>query len=201
MAEPGIDTEALRETATDFQRLLRRLAEIAMSVTHHDANESDPGYVHEVVDMERRFRPVINAYTRTRAAAEIARLRTPAPVWRPSREDVARALQGPVGLVVREAVNIALNAPEGGTGWQSVRIEPLVDAVLALLPASPWRPINEAKPNVAYLLGWWDEWPTPIWRTDVNFARDTRGGWWHGAATHFTPIPAPPPATSTEALA
>lgn len=47
--------EPLREARTPRERLLRALADAAMSVTHHDAHEAEPGYIHEVEAMEKRF--------------------------------------------------------------------------------------------------------------------------------------------------
>lgn len=56
----------LEEPRSDFQRLIRELAEDAMSVTHHDAAESEPGYIHEVQAMERRFRKRLASFRRKR---------------------------------------------------------------------------------------------------------------------------------------
>lgn len=46
-----------------YATLLRRLAEAAMSVTHHDASDDEPGYRHEVQAMERRFRRIFSGMT------------------------------------------------------------------------------------------------------------------------------------------
>lgn len=56
------EVEPLREPKSDFQRLIRRLAEAAMQVTHHDAADHEPGYIHEVQAMERRFGPMLRGY-------------------------------------------------------------------------------------------------------------------------------------------
>lgn len=39
--------------------LVRRLAETAMSVTHHDAADYEPGYIHEVETMEQKFTTIL----------------------------------------------------------------------------------------------------------------------------------------------
>lgn len=52
----------LPEPKTPFQELVRRLAEVAMQVTHHDASETEAGYIHEVRLMERRFRVLLRSY-------------------------------------------------------------------------------------------------------------------------------------------
>lgn len=49
----------LREPKGKFQELIRRLAEVAMSVTHHDAAHHEPGYIHEVQSMERQFTNIL----------------------------------------------------------------------------------------------------------------------------------------------
>lgn len=46
--------------------------------------------------------------------------------------------------------------------------------------------------DTEYLLGWWETWPKLKWRQEVGQYRNTRGGWCHGQATHFQPLPAPP---------
>ena len=47
--------EPLADPVGKVATLVRALAEAAMSVTHHDAAETEPGYIHEVQSMERRF--------------------------------------------------------------------------------------------------------------------------------------------------
>jgi hypothetical protein len=49
----------LREPKGPFQQTIRRLADAAMSVTHHDAAAHEPGYIHEVQAMERRFSAIL----------------------------------------------------------------------------------------------------------------------------------------------
>ena len=60
------DRGKLKEPETKFRQLLRDLACAAMSVTHHDASDDEPGYRHEVEAMERRFRAILNHYRGTR---------------------------------------------------------------------------------------------------------------------------------------
>jgi hypothetical protein len=52
----------LPEPTTALGELLRSLADTAMSITHHDAADDEPGYRHEVEEMERRFSPLIRRY-------------------------------------------------------------------------------------------------------------------------------------------
>ncbi len=47
------------------------------------------------------------------------------------------------------------------------------------------------------LLAWWDEW-SEQWRIEANHAGSERGGWRHGRATHWMPLPAPPARESAE---
>jgi Protein of unknown function (DUF551) len=58
---------------------------------------------------------------------------------------------------------------------------------------SEWQPIETAPADVPLLLCWADG---EKWLFDVGEARNTRGGWSDGDATHWMPLPAPP-ATST----
>ena len=60
--------------------------------------------------------------------------------------------------------------------------------------AMQWRPIEEAPPNTLQLLGWLyvDPWDNSRWEEDIGVAQDTRGGWRHGHATHWMPLPQPP---------
>ncbi len=55
----GDDEVELCEPRNPFQQTIRRLAEEAMTVTHHDAAESEPGYMREVQQMERRFARIL----------------------------------------------------------------------------------------------------------------------------------------------
>ena len=68
----------LREPKGHFQETVRRLAEAAMSVTHHDANEAEIGYIHEVESMEAKFSAILRGFLtkRTRAGREALRGKT-----------------------------------------------------------------------------------------------------------------------------
>jgi hypothetical protein len=59
--------ERLSDPRTPLDFVVRELAEAAMSVTHHDCSEYDIEYVHEIQCMERRFRRIVTAYSRSRA--------------------------------------------------------------------------------------------------------------------------------------
>lgn len=56
-SEPICEPLAYPKTPRD--QLLRRLAEAAMAVTHHDAADTEPGYIHEVQSMEKRFSRIL----------------------------------------------------------------------------------------------------------------------------------------------
>jgi hypothetical protein len=60
----------LREPTSDFQELLRRLALQAMSVTHHDAADTEEGFVHEVEAMERAFRKTLRSFLARKATVK-----------------------------------------------------------------------------------------------------------------------------------
>lgn len=47
--------DTLREPKGFFQVTVRRLAEAAMSVTHHDIDYAEPEAIHEIQAMERLF--------------------------------------------------------------------------------------------------------------------------------------------------
>ncbi|GAA4322039.1 hypothetical protein GCM10023144_01700 [Pigmentiphaga soli] len=59
-----------------------------------------------------------------------------------------------------------------------------------------WMPIEEDAEvdcplDTPVLLAWWDEW-SGEWKIEANYAGSDRGGWRHGRATHWMPLPAPP---------
>lgn len=63
-------------------------------------------------------------------------------------------------------------------------------------PPDGWMLIEEDAPvNVPLdepvLLAWRDEW-TGKWQMEVNVAVSEYGGWRHGRATHWLPLPDPP---------
>ena len=65
MGDWGDETpRRLAEPKTKMGALVRRLAETAMSVTHHDAADYEPGYIHEVETMERRFTAILRGKLR-----------------------------------------------------------------------------------------------------------------------------------------
>ncbi len=60
----AVDRRAkLRVPKGALQQLVRQLAEVAMSVTHHDASETEIGYIYEVQAMERRFTNILRGKT------------------------------------------------------------------------------------------------------------------------------------------
>lgn len=60
-------TAVLREPKGAFQEIVRRLAEAAMSCTHHDAAADEPGYIHEVQSMERHFTNILRGKLKVRS--------------------------------------------------------------------------------------------------------------------------------------
>lgn len=59
---PPVEMGLLREPKGRFQEMVRRLADAAMSVTHHDASENEEGYIHEMQSMERLFTGILRGY-------------------------------------------------------------------------------------------------------------------------------------------
>jgi len=51
--------DELREPKGRFQENVRRLAEAAMSVTHHDINADAPEYISEMQSLERKFTAIL----------------------------------------------------------------------------------------------------------------------------------------------
>lgn len=69
---------------------------------------------------------------------------------------------------------------------------------IAAYERAMWRPIDEAPRNKMVLLAW-RNWRTTEWENEVNHASTGKrheSGYssisWHGEATHFRPLPAPP---------
>jgi len=58
-----------------------------------------------------------------------------------------------------------------------------------------WREITEedsAPLDVDILLGWYQEWPTREWKCSAGLYGSSKGGWIHGQATHWQPLPQGP---------
>lgn len=68
-------------------------------------------------------------------------------------------------------------SPQGDAGWMLIEEDAPIDVPL----------------DTAVLLAWWDDW-SEEWRIEANYAGSKRGGWRHGRATHWMPLPAPPAA-------
>lgn len=51
--------DTLRTPKGFFQETVRRLAEVSMSVTHHDISHNEPEAIHEIQVMERRFTNIL----------------------------------------------------------------------------------------------------------------------------------------------
>lgn len=59
--------ERLPEPITLLDEAVRQLSDIAISVTHHDIDPSEPEAIHEMLAMERRFRPVLQKFSAKKA--------------------------------------------------------------------------------------------------------------------------------------
>jgi hypothetical protein len=59
VADDPQDLLRLADPQNPFQQTVRLLAEAAMSVTCHDAAETEPGYIHDVQAMERKFSRIL----------------------------------------------------------------------------------------------------------------------------------------------
>ena len=53
-----------------------------------------------------------------------------------------------------------------------------------------WQPIETAPKDVVLLLGWYGF--GDKWETCTDYYHNSRGGWLHGQATHWMPLPEPP---------
>lgn len=51
--------ESLREPKSPFQETIRRLADAAMTATHHDIDHRDTEAIHEIESMERKFTNIL----------------------------------------------------------------------------------------------------------------------------------------------
>lgn len=65
------------------------------------------------------------------------------------------------------------------------------------LPAQPqpvevWKPVETAPKDVEVLMCWEVEWPERRWEYASGLWGSTRGGWNHGQATHWMPLPSSP---------
>jgi hypothetical protein len=106
-------------------------------------------------------------------AAKKALLATPCTFFEESSSDIA------IGNAVCRALDAAA-AVDGDAGWQSIDTAPLdTDVVLA----------------------WRVEWPEPMWKQQIGWAGKSNScakesgysdAWFHGTATHWMPLPAPP---------
>jgi chromosome segregation ATPase len=75
--------EQLRDPRGKFQKVVRRLAEAAMSVSNHDSAEYEIGYIHEVQSMERKFAAILRGKMKTEAElAELRQKLEDAAAWR-----------------------------------------------------------------------------------------------------------------------
>lgn len=63
------DRPPLKTPKGRFQEMVRRLAEEAMSVTHHDIDHAEPEAIHEIEAMELRFTNILRGYLSARSKA------------------------------------------------------------------------------------------------------------------------------------
>lgn len=76
----------------------------------------------------------------------------------------------------------AAPSPQGDAGWMLIEEDAPIDVPM----------------DTSVLLAWWDDW-SEEWQIEANYAGSDRGGWRHGRATHWMPLPDPPAARSTPA--
>lgn len=55
------ESERAPDPRTPFERTIRKLAEAAMSVCHHDCGETDIEWHHEIRALERKFFAILGA--------------------------------------------------------------------------------------------------------------------------------------------
>lgn len=64
------------------------------------------------------------------------------------------------------------------------------------LPAQPqapaWQSVETAPKDIEVLMCWEVEWPEKRWEYASGLWGSTRGGWNHGQATHWMPLPGAP---------
>ncbi len=121
-------SEKLRDPQNAFQQTMRELAEIAMSVTHHDASEDEPGYIHEVESMERRFSRLLKGKLksmRSNTPPCNATLQVPDSAGNAMRERIARIIAETE--MEREGVPYSRSQEEFYEGAYEI-----ADAILAL---------------------------------------------------------------------
>lgn len=68
MSEPH--APRLRTPKGRFQETIRKLAEAAMSITHHDASDHEDGYINEVRAMEEKFTHILRGKIKPDRAAK-----------------------------------------------------------------------------------------------------------------------------------
>lgn len=61
-------SDTLREPKGFFQETVRRLAEAAMSVTHHDISNDEPEAISEIQSMEKKFTNILRGKLISRRA-------------------------------------------------------------------------------------------------------------------------------------
>lgn len=54
-----------------------------------------------------------------------------------------------------------------------------------------WQPIESAPDDQELLLGWWEEWPSLTWKSEVGLYYCSKGRWAHGQAKYWMPLPKP----------
>lgn len=75
--------------------------------------------------------------------------------------------------------------------WRD-RAASVIEAALTAAAKEGWQPIETAPRDIEVLLGWWTTWPDRQWKMSSDLAGSTKGGWLHGQATHWQPLPEPP---------
>ena len=89
-----------------------------------------------------------------------------------------------------QRIKLAIDGLMDFSSLSPAYLDAIARAAIAAMPS--WRPIDDAPLGEEFILGWWDEWPARVWRTTIDLAGSTKGGWRHGQATHYQPLPPPP---------
>lgn len=165
---------------------------IAPLASGHAPRQKDPKVM--------EFETSVDLSKATKSVASLYAMAGPAPT-----QPVSQLYAG-----VRRVLQIMKSANQTiGNGMMSIwdqdvkDIEDVADFLRDLptstdaAPRAQWQPIETATENECLLLGWWRAWPEREWTITADMAICTKGGWRHGQATHWMPLPAPPSVTST----
>lgn len=73
--------------------------------------------------------------------------------------------------------------------WNASRLNASAERGNVGVSQAQWQPIETAPKNTEVLMCWREH---DCWTYEVKEAINTRGGWMHGLATHWMPLPSAP---------